>query len=99
MSVCIVIKRKLLSYDNENDATDDFRRFQELVQTDKLQALEFLQSGFSHLIGSNNIEQEEQVKEKFSCKIRKIFALCTILFFDLASINGFSFVLRKTIDI
>ncbi|XP_065207340.1 muskelin-like [Planococcus citri] len=40
-------------------------RFQELIQTDKLQALEFLQSGFSHLIGSN-LEQEEQIQSMAS---------------------------------
>lgn len=38
-------------------------RFQELSCTDKLKALEFLQSGFSHLINSSNIEQEEQVRD------------------------------------
>ncbi len=34
------------------------------MRTDKLQALEFLQSGFSQLINSSNLEQKDQVTLK-----------------------------------
>lgn len=36
-------------------------RFQELVRSDKLQALDYLHSGFSHLTNTNSLEIEEQV--------------------------------------
>ncbi|XKL65489.1 hypothetical protein PGB90_008909 [Kerria lacca] len=49
-------------------------RFQELVRTNKLEALEFLQSGFSHLINSSNIEEEEQLQ-----------SLASLLFSDSVS--------------
>lgn len=36
-------------------------RFQELVRSDKLQALDYLHSGFSQLTDSSNLEIEDQV--------------------------------------
>lgn len=38
------------------------RRFLELTRTNKIKALEFLQSGFRSLINPNNAEQEEQLQ-------------------------------------
>ncbi|KAK7582298.1 hypothetical protein V9T40_013743 [Parthenolecanium corni] len=41
-------------------------RFQELVRSDKLQALDYLHSGFSHLTNTNSLEIEEQLQSMAS---------------------------------